>query len=547
MIINKITTILEKALEKMGIFDAKILVDKTKNIKFGDFYTNVAMTLSKQLMLKPQEIAERIVSFIPQNNFFSISIQNPGFINFKVLQKDYELLLKEIYSKKEKYGFFDKKNVTVNLEYVSANPTGYLHIAHAANAIYGDILANLLTMYGYTVNTEYYINDAGNQIDKLAMSVLVRYLQLKNKDIELPEDSYHGQEIEFVAKSLNEKYGDLFVNDKFDDNFNIIDKEHKQIIRDFAVNFMLEEIKKDLSLIGTDIQTYTSETYIRNTNKIENALEKMKKYIYKEDDAVWLKTTLFGDDKDRVLYKSDGSMTYFTPDIAYHDFKFSQPNVNKLINIWGTDHLGYIPRMKAAMSALGYDPNNLIVICAQVMKLVKNGAEFKLSKRSGQSLTIKDLVEIIGSDALRWFLGSSSMNSHVIVDVDIALSKDNNNPLYYVQYAHARANQVLNKKVYELDFSATLLTNEREKELINQLEFFKVTIANAANNYEPHRISNYLYDLAQLFHNYYANIKINDENNLELSAQRYSLVWAVKQIIANGLNLMKIKPYEQMY
>lgn len=547
MIILEITNSINEALQKLKIEDHKFVVDKTKNIKFGDFYSNVAMTLSKTLKKPPQQIAQMIVDNLNKDNFQDISIQNPGFINFKIKPHIYQKLISDIYQQKSKYGYFDKKNITYNLEYVSANPTGYLHIAHAANAIYGDILANTLEVYGYNVNTEYYINDAGNQIDKLASSTLIRYLQLFNINIDLQADAYHGSEIKTLAQHLKDKYNDDFINVRVDENFNINDLKVNQIIKEFAVNFMLDEIKKDLASMRTQIKTYTSELFIRNSGMIEQSLDKLKEHIYMQDGAKWLRTTTFGDDKDRVLYKTDGSMTYFTPDIAYHNYKFSNQKVDKLINIWGTDHLGYIPRMKAAVQCLGYDPNDLIVICAQVMKLTKNNQEFKLSKRSGQSLTIKELVDMIGVDAIRWFLGSSSMSSHVIIDVDLVLAKNNNNPLYYVQYAHARANQVLNKQVYEHDFQCDLLVQDQEKELLNQLEFYKVTIANAANNFEPHRISNYLYDLASLFHNYYANFKINDESNIRLSQQRYTLVWCVKQILNNGLLLMKIEPYDKMF
>ncbi|AJQ45470.1 arginyl-tRNA synthetase [Ureaplasma diversum] len=549
MIFSKINNLIIEALNKLEIDISNFVVDKTKNIKFGDFYSNVCLVLSKQLKKNPLEIANLIKEQIKSDDFLEVSVQAPGFLNFKIKPTDHAQLLNSIYQQKNEFGNFTKKDLKINIEYVSANPTGFLHIAHAANAIYGDTLANLLNTYGYSVETEYYINDAGNQIDKLAMSVLVRYLQLFNQSIQLPSDAYHGNEINLVAEQLKAKYNDQFINATLNENECISDQEVNSLIKQFSIDFMLAEIKKDLASIRTNIQTYTSELMIRNSGLIEKTLKKIEPYTYVLDNAKWLKTTLFGDDKDRVLVKSDGSYTYFTPDIAYHDYKFSHDNktVDKLINIWGTDHLGYIARMKAAMQTLGHNPDDLIVVCAQVMKLTKNNEEFKLSKRSGQSLTIKELVEIIGADALRWFLGSSSMNSHVVIDVDLALSKSNNNPLYYVQYAHARANQVLNKQHLEFDFSVDLLTDEKEKELLNQLHYFKHTIANAAQLYEPHKIATYLYDLAQLFHNYYANVKIHDQNNLAVSAQRYSLVWCVKQVIANGLAIMKIQPYDSMF
>ncbi|WP_031489188.1 arginine--tRNA ligase [Ureaplasma canigenitalium] len=546
-----LTEIIKEQIKKVVVdlygYCPSFIVDKAKNIDYGDFYSNIAFILTKELKIKPFEIASSIKEqLLP--HFKQIEVQGAGFLNFYLHSSTYASLMNEVNELNQNYGQFSKTNKTIVLEYVSANPTGHLHIAHAANAIYGDTIKNLLQLNGHTVITEYYVNDAGNQIEKLAYSTLVRYLEkYTSRDVKLIDDAYHGQEIYDVADALYHQVKDQYKDASVSHDGFILDKDVACFVKDFATNYMLTEIKKDLASMNTVIEHYTSEKSLVNEKSVAEILKILAPHTEMKDGALWLLTTKFGDDKDRVLIKTDKTFTYFLPDIIYHNYKQKTYHADQLINIWGTDHLGYIKRMKTAYACLGYKEEDLIVLCAQVMKLTKNNEEFKLSKRSGNSLTIKDLIAIIGKDAMRWFLGSSSMKSHVVIDVDLALRKDSNNPLYYVQYAHARCHQILMKTALELDFSATLLTNKHERSILNHIAYYENTIVNSTQNFEPHLITNYLYDLATMLHTYYQDSKIIDLDNLSLSKQRYTLIKTVKQILSNGLNILKILPYNSMY
>ncbi|MCV3743694.1 arginine--tRNA ligase [Ureaplasma sp. ES3154-GEN] len=548
MIITKIKKIIDQILSESGLENHNYVIDKTSNIEHGDFYTNVAMTLTKIWRKKPVEIAQDLVGKIDQNVFKDIRVVNPGFINFVLQPKDNQELLETINAETRDFPVFAPQDKKYLVEYVSANPTGLLHIGHAANAVYGDLICALLKKSGYDVASEYYVNDAGNQVDKLASSILIRYLQNFNKPFDLVEDSYHGNEIKEAANALQRQVSDQFVNVQVDTDFNIVDHKVREYIKEFGVQYFLKEIKNDLNLMHTVIDNYTSEKAIRATDLIPTTLNQLDEYTYKQGGALWLKTTLFNDDKDRVLIKSDQAMTYFLPDIAYHYYKYLTYKPDVMINLFGTDHLGYITRLKAGVKCFGFNPDNLIVLTSQIMKLTKNNEEFKLSKRSGQSLTIRDLISVIGPNALRWFLGSSSMNTHVVIDVDVALAKDNNNPLFYVQYAHARCFSLLNKNKDLIPaIDANLLTNEKERNLCNQLHYFRKTISIATNTFSMHKIANYLYELANLLHNYYANVKIIDRDQIPLTQARLGLIKSVKQVLFNGLALLKITADDEMY
>ena len=551
---KKIQDLIEQSLQILSYPEVKFNVEKTKSIKFGDYSSNVALMLKKIKpwgeLKTPIQIAEEIASNINPKMFSKIEVVPPGFINFYLNDVITKELFDCIHSQKEKYPIFEKVDQVYNVEYVSANPTGYLHIGHARNAVFGDVLAKLLSKIGINVITEYVVNDAGNQMNILASSVLLRYKELFGQNITLPDDSYHGLEIIEVAKELKNKFNDEFLNVEINNDFIITNSDVRETIRKFSRDYLLEIIKSDLASLGVHIDIYYSEQEIHKNNLIPVTLEKLGNNVYEKDGAIWLQTTKFGDDKDRVLIKSDKTPTYFMPDIAYHDIKLNRPpKPNKLINVWGADHYSYITRMKIALKSLGYSDDVMEVISMQMVRLMKDGSEFKMSKRSGQSLTLKDLVNTLGKDVSRWFMISSSASTHIELDVDLALKQDNNNPIYYIEYAHARCFSILEKtnfsyKIGQDNFSG--LTLEIEKELIGNLMNFQNIIYNAATTYEPHKIANYVYSLAKLFHSYYGSVMINDQNNIELTNQRLSLVSAVKIILENALSLLGIQAYDKM-
>lgn len=551
---KKIQDLIEQSLQILSYPEVKFNVEKTKSIKFGDYSSNVALMLKKIKpwgeLKTPIQIAEEIASNINPKMFSKIEVVPPGFINFYLNDVITKELFDCIHSQKEKYPIFEKVDQVYNVEYVSANPTGYLHIGHARNAVFGDVLAKLLSKIGINVITEYVVNDAGNQMNILASSVLLRYKELFGQNITLPDDSYHGLEIIEVAKELKNKFNDEFLNVEINNDFIITNSDVRETIRNFSRDILLEIIKNDLASLGVHIDIYYSEQEIHKNNLIPITLEKLGNNVYEKDGAIWLQTTKFGDDKDRVLIKSDKTPTYFMPDIAYHDIKLNRPpKPNKLINVWGADHYSYITRMKIALKSLGYSDDIMEVISMQMVRLMKDGNEFKMSKRSGQSLTLKDLVNTLGKDVSRWFMISSSPSTHIELDVDLALKQDNNNPIYYIEYAHARCFSILEKtnfcyKIGQDNFSG--LTLEIEKELIGNLINFQNIIYNAATTYEPHKIANYVYNIAKLFHSYYGSVMINDQNNIELTNQRLSLVSAVKIILENALSLLGIAAYDKM-
>lgn len=377
------------------------------------------------------------------------------------------------------------------------------------------------------------------------MSTLVRYKQLFGKKDELPEDSYHGAEIQDVAMLLKEQFGDKYLNTKYDDN-GISDKEANEFISTFAKNYMLDTIKKTLINLGVIFDIWTSEKHdIVEKGLIPKALKKLKDNVYVKDGATWLKTTSYGDDKDRVIIKSNGENTYFAPDIAYHYLKLSR-GYTKIFNVWGTDHKSYADRLKIAIQLLEFKPDKITTFFQQMIRLTKNGEEFKMSKRSGNSLTAQDLIDAIGKDAARWYLVSQSFDSHLDIDVDKATSTSNANALYYVQYAHARINQLLSKEKYQIPDNFNDLINPIEISLLNKLNDFKPTLENIATKYEIHQLNKYLFDLARTYHSYYSTVNIINNGQPLLSAQRYYLSKAVKQVIKNGLALLGIEALEKM-
>ncbi|MDR2636453.1 MAG: arginine--tRNA ligase [Mycoplasmataceae bacterium] len=519
----------------------KINIEKIKNASLGDYTTKFLLSLKL-----PASSVETYVKYfkkkllLKKNVFKSIEYVAPGFLNIKLNDGFLNKYIENAYSSGKKYGSLSKKSTFYNIEFVSANPTGYMHLGHARNAAYGDTLANIFTKCGISVNREFFINDGGNQINNLAQAVYIRYLQLNNISIELPEDSYHGQEIITIAKKILEMNGDKFVK-----NHRLSDSE-LQYFKTTSTNYMIDEIKTTLKDFGVVFDIWFRESNIYKDNLISHVLKQLKPYLYKSEGATFLRTTDFGDDKDRVLIKSDGSYTYFTPDIAYHQIKLLR-GYDKIFDILGADHASYVKRLAISIEMLGSPQDKLQVLIQQMVKLTKNGEEFKMSKRSGNSLTIIDLIKTIGRDAARWFLVSTSLDSHLEIDVDKVKSNDTNNPIYYVQYAHARINQIIlkNNKL-KLTNKYDLLNLDIEREIKLHILYYKNTLIQISKKYDVHSLCNYLVYLARLFHSYYASNRVIDENKNKLSSQRLAFVKLIKNVLADGLTILGIEPTDKM-
>ncbi|AMQ07982.1 arginine--tRNA ligase [Sporosarcina sp. FSL K6-1540] len=523
-----------------------IMLETPNNKDNGDYATNIAMQLTKLAKKPPRAIAEAILEKLNTDgtSIESIEIAGPGFINIK-LKTDYlGGIVKTVLEQGENYGrsnFGNKQKVQV--EFVSANPTGDLHLGHARGASLGDSLSNVLDFAGYDVAREYYINDAGNQVHNLANSVEARYFQALGLDKEMPEDGYQGPDIINIGKMLAAEYGDKYVNTP--------DEERYAFFRQYGLEHELEKLKTDLANFRVSFDVWFSETSLYENGKIDVALDKLRAngHVFEEDGATWFRSTTFGDDKDRVLIKNDGTYTYLTPDIAYHEDKLFR-GFDKLINIWGADHHGYIPRMKAAIEALGYGNDTLEVSVVQMVQLYKDGEKFKMSKRTGKAVTLRELVEEVGLDAVRYFFAMRSGDSQMDFDLDLAISQSNENPVYYAQYAHARISSILrqadeNGMAVSVD-NVSLLQAEKELELLKKIGDFPQVISDAARIRSPHRVATYIQELAATFHSFYNAEKVLDPDNRELSEARLALITITRTTIANALKLIGVSAPEKM-
>ena len=524
-----------------------VVLESPKDKTNGDFSTNMAMQLARVAKKAPRMIAEELVANFDKAkaSIEKIEIAGPGFINFYMDNSYLTDLIPTIVNAGEAYGETNTgKGEKVQVEFVSANPTGDLHLGHARGAAVGDTLCNLLAKAGYDVSREYYINDAGNQIHNLALSVEARYMQALGLEKEMPEDGYHGADIIGIGKRLAEEFGDRYA--KADE------KESYEFYREYGLKYELAKLQKDLESFRVKFDVRFSETSLYKNGKIDQALAVLKERdeIFEEDGATWFRSMTYGDDKNRVLIKNDGSYTYLTPDIAYHRDKLER-GFDKLINIWGADHHGYIPRMKAAIQALGYDKETLEVEIIQMVQLYQNGEKMKMSKRTGKAVTLRELMEEVGVDAMRYFFAMRSGDSHLDFDMDLAVSKSNENPVYYAQYAHARVCSIL-RQGEELglatggDVNYKLVTSEKEVELLKKLGEFPAVVADAAQKRLPHRITNYAFELAATLHSFYNAEKVLNQDNLELSKARYELMKAVRTTLQNALAIVGVSAPEKM-
>ena len=539
--------------EKMGMSvpDIPIVIERPAIKEFGDFATNVAMQTARIFKKPPLEIAEGIKAGMPSNALvMETSVVRPGFINFRLAPAAGGFILQTILSQGDRYG---RGNIgggkKVLIEFMSANPTGPLHIGHARNAILGDSIARILEGTGYKVTREYYYNDAGVQMKKLGESLQARYLQNLGKDVPFPEDGYKGDYMIEIAQNLTREQGE-----------SLVAEDNIEIFTLFAARHIIRLIDEDMKALGICFDNWFSESSLHKSGKVNSTLDylKDKGMLYEKDGAWWLRSERFGDEKDRVVIKSDGEKTYLAPDIAYHKDKFDR-GFDLLINVLGGDHHGYVPRLKAGVQALGYDAARLHCIVFQMVSLLKDGETLKLSTRSGKFITLKEVVGELGADVVRFFFLMRSADSQMIFDWELAKDHSMNNPVFYVQYAHARCCSLF-KKAEEMGITwegfkenhLSLLTLEEEQEILRIMEKYPDIVKVCAETLEPHHITAYLRELAGTFHALFtAGVKDDSKrfllpHNPELTQARLSLITGLKLVLSNALSLIGIPPLERM-
>lgn len=531
----------------LEVEDQMVMVERPRDPKMGDYSTNIAMRLAKSLHKKPVDIANELIEVLKKNltEASEVSVAGPGFINFKINESALSACINQIIDAGKDYGKSEfGKHEKLLVEYVSANPTGDLHCGHARGAAWGDALCRILSEAGFDVTREYYVNDAGNQIDMLAESMYSRYCELFGVEYPLPENGYHAQDIVEVAKKIKELDGDKWLNKDR--------SEWVEYFKDEGIEMKLDAIRKDLDLFRVHFDSWMHERFFYQDNaaRINQCIESLKQkgLTYEKDGALWFQSTKFGDDKDRVLKKNTGLLTYLTPDIANHVYKFER-GYDTLINLWGADHHSYVKRMKCSLEALGYNPDKMLVDLIQMVRMVSNGEEVKMSKRTGNAITIRELCEDVGVDAARWFFVSKELNTQMDFDMDLAKQKNNDNPVYYVQYAYTRMYNILHKEgtpVFEKKDSYTLLTDPKEIALLKQISEFPKKVEDAAKFRAVNRICQYCHDLAKAFHSYYNSCRVSDPANPELTNERLGLVNACMVTMANALDLIGVSAPEKM-
>lgn len=538
------------AAKTAGRFDyaelPAFIVEVPKDKAHGDFATNAAMVLTKQAKMKPRDIAQAIVDSLDKESKLieKVEIAGPGFINFYLSKSWIYDILPVVETQDTAYGSVDLGHgEKVQIEFVSANPTGLLHMGNARGGALGDSLANLLKMAGYDVTKEFYINDAGNQIVNLGLSLEARYRQqLGDVDYPFPEKGYHGQDIIDTAKRIIAEVGDSYLQ--------LPEEERQQKMIATALEEKLSAIKNGLHEFGVDYDVWFSETTLHESGAITDVVNLLteKGMTYEKDGALWLKTTSFGDEKDEVLIRSNGIPTYYAADIAYHKNKFDR-GFKRVINIWGADHHGHVARMKGAMDALGYDSQNLTIILMQLVRLYQNGEVVRMSKRTGQYVTLQELIEDVGKDAARYFFIMRNPDSHLDFDLDLAKQQSSDNPVYYVQYAHARINSILTATGQPTpkaaDCDLTLLQEDAELELIRKIADLPNEIAYAAEELAPYRLARYATDLATMFHSFYNSCRVLTDDTA-LKNARLVLVNATRITLRNVLTLLGVSAPERM-
>lgn len=531
---NKLQNIIKNSIPVDMDLD-KIVIEIPKDRKNGDYSTNIAFLLTRELKSNPMTIALDIKDKIKDEIIDRVEVANPGFINI-YLSKDYLLNnINKIISEGKEYGKSSYgEGKKINIEYVSANPTGTLHIGHGRGAVYGSTLANIMSFAGYDVTREYYINDAGNQMYNLGVSIKERYKEVCGLTCELPENGYHGKEIITIAKSLFDMYGDS----KLDSDIEFFKKE--------GLDILLAAIKKDLDVFRVNFDVFTSEQTLYDRCLVEDVLNKLQKSgkCYVNEDALWLRTTDLYDEKDRVLVKSDGNYTYLLPDIAYHCDKLDR-GFDKLIDVLGSDHHGYINRLKSSIEFADHDSSKLDIKILQMVRLLRNGEEVKLSKRTGKTITLNELIDEVGVNAARYFFASKSLDTQMDFDMDLAVKNSNENPVYYIEYANARISSILKGKTVESNIKFSTIDNEHAYTILSKLLEFEDIVISSASKELPHLIANYLYELASLFHSYYSVEKIVTDDN-KYTDERIAFIMAIKIVMNNAANMLGLILRDEM-
>ncbi len=556
---------------------SKIRLDHTKDKSHGDYATNVALMLAKQANVNPKELAQTIIKQLGVAEFIEkTEIAGPGFINFFLSSESSSSVINEIIGSGKGYGVSNiGAGQSVLLEYVSANPTGPLHVGHGRGAAYGATVSNLLRTVGFKVDNEYYVNDAGRQMDILTVSIFLRYLELSGEKVRFPDNGYQGSYIKDIVGRISERYGDTFqiestlvfdgickdgidggdkeshIDELIARSKNLLGADFKSIF-EVGIESILNGIKEDLADFGVVFEKWFSEQSLIDSGLAKSSIDKLQKskHVYTKDGALWFRTTEYGDEKDRVVVRDNGIHTYFASDIAYHLEKFER-GYDKVINVWGADHHGYIARVKASIAAFNHDPEKLEIILVQFANLYRGGKKVQMSTRSGSFVTLEDLRNEVGNDAARFFYILRKSEQHMDFDLDLAKSKTNENPVFYIQYAYARISSVFRQAQDKgINFNhkgadLSLLLEESEKTILRELNRYKGIIESSALQYEPHQLAYYLRDLAAHFHSYYnaCPFILEDQN---LTQARLSLIYATKQVLENGLHILGVSAPDSM-
>lgn len=547
---KKITSAASAAVEKAwGIQpqEGQLIVEAPRDTKLGDYATSVAMRLAKQLHKSPMEIAqpiaEELAALLPEAE--SVTVAKPGFINVKLKGSALSAIINQVLEAGDDYGKNDSgAGKRILVEWVSANPTGDLHCGHARNAAWGDCICRLLEKSGWDVLREFYVNDAGNQIVMLGESLTSRYFEYFGKEYPLPDEGYHAEDVRQIAYDIAKQDGDKWLTADPEERLTYFMEEGKK--RELA------KIDADLKLYRVNIVSWVHETffYKDNMKRINDCLDRMKSLglLYEKDGALWFRSTDYGDDKDRVLRKSDGTLSYLTPDIANHVYKLER-GYPILVNLWGADHHSYVTRMQAALTALGYPKGTLSIDLIQMVRMVEDGVEVKMSKRTGNAVTLRELCEDIGTDAARWFFASKDITSQMDFDLKLARTQGSDNPVYYAQYAHSRMCSILRNPeipAFHKEAGYDRLTEEKELQLLKLVGEFPAEVANAAALRKPNRIADYILSLVRLYHSYYNQTYVNNPDDPDLTNQRLGLVMAVRITLKNALELLGVSAPERM-